>query len=446
MLVIPMVQKASSRYSSGRDFMTRPDDSRSLSPLELKDRFRSVREQSCLLAENLSDADATVQSMEDASPAKWHLAHTSWFFETFLLAPRLLDYRIFDERFPFLFNSYYEQAGARHPRPKRGMLTRPTLAQVMDYRVHVDAGMASLLDRGLDTETHTLIELGLQHEKQHQELLLTDILHLFAENPLKPAFRPGEPLPMSDSTQGDPGWTAYAGSIVKIGHGGDGFAFDCETPRHEVLLRPYRLANRAVTNREWATFIEDGGYDNALLWLSDGIATVRQRGWSAPLYWENRDGEWWSMTLKGFQPVDMDAPVTHVSFYEADAFASWAGKRLPTEAEWEYAASEAAIEGNFANSGRLRPRPQIGSQITNEPVGLYGDVWEWTASSFLPYPGFRPAEGAVGEYNGKFMSGQMVLKGGSCASPDGHLRASYRNFFQPDKRWQFSGLRLAEDA
>jgi ergothioneine biosynthesis protein EgtB len=397
----------------------------------------------------LSDADATVQSMEDASPAKWHLAHTTWFFETFLLTPHLPDYRVAEPRYAYLFNSYYEQAGARHPRPRRGMITRPSLPEVHDYRAHVDDAMQRLLLRSPPDDILDLLELGLNHEQQHQELLLTDILHLFAQNPLQPAFRAPGPLAVRSSGQIAPlSWKSFDEAIVQIGHpeAEAGFAFDCEGPRHDVVIRPFQLASRPVLNAEWFDFMADGGYREPTLWLSDGWDVVKARGWDAPFYWEQRDGDWWSMTLRGLQPVDPAAPVCHVSYFEADAFARWMDKRLPGEAEWEHAAAGQAIKGNFADGGRLRPAPPGGAcGIEDGLTGLYGDVWEWTQSPYTAYPGFRPSAGAVGEYNGKFMNGQYVLRGGSCATPEGHVRATYRNFFPPGKRWQFSGLRLAGD-
>jgi ergothioneine biosynthesis protein EgtB len=419
--------------------------------------FEQVRSLSLALAAPLSDADATVQSMDDASPAKWHLAHTSWFFETFVLrdAP---GYRAFDPAFAYLFNSYYEAEGPRHARPRRGMLTRPSLDDVKAYRAHVDAALLDAWPR-LDAEARALVELGCHHEQQHQELLLTDILHLFAQNPLKPAVWGSAPAPLAlvpSASQGRTealseavrpstslgmsgafAWVEGKSGIVEIGHAGPGFAFDCEGPRHQALLTPHALADRPVTNGEWIAFIEEGGYRNPGWWLSDGWAWVQREGIAAPLYWERDGAGWASFGLDGLKPVDPAAPVTHISFYEADAYASWAGARLPTEAEWESAAAGLdPREGQFLDdAGPVRPTG----------YGLFGSVWEWTGSAYRPYPGFRPAEGAVGEYNGKFMSGQFVLKGGSCATPRGHARASYRNFFYPHQRWQFTGLRLARD-
>jgi ergothioneine biosynthesis protein EgtB len=410
----------------------------------LEHQYRNVRAASAALAAPLSDADATVQSMPDASPAKWHLAHTSWFFETMVLAPNCSGYRVFDDRFNFLFNSYYESVGARQPRPLRGLLTRPALADVLAYRVHVDLGVAELFKQAPSENVLKIIELGCHHEQQHQELLLTDILHLFAQNPLRPAYKDSVPLSVESREKATPAYESFSGGLVDIGHVGSGFAFDSEGPRHAVQIEPYRLADRLVTNGEWAEFMSDGGYRNPLLWLSDGWAKVCEEGWTAPLYWETREGEFWTMTLRGAQPVDLDAPVAHVSYFEADAFATWAKRRLPTEAEWEVAAQSLPVTGNLVNSGRLRPKRAPAP--TGELRQMFGDVWEWTRSAFLPYPRFRPMPGALGEYNGKFMSGQFVLRGGSCVTPEGHVRATYRNFFAPHARWQFSGLRLAEDA
>ena len=409
----------------------------SLSPLA--GRFAAVRDLSLALAARLSDADATVQSMPDASPTKWHLAHTTWFFETFVLRDHVAGYRRHDDRWPFLFNSYYEAEGRRHARDRRGMVTRPTLDEVRGYRAHVDAAMIAALPT-LPDEARALVELGCHHEQQHQELLVTDILHLFGENPLEPALHPParkRPVAMP----GPIGWIGHDGGVVEIGHAGPGFAFDCEGPRHRALLSPHEIADRTVTNGEWAAFIADGGYREPRHWLADGWAWVQAEAVEAPLYWA-RDGEGWSrFGLDGRRAIDPAAPVTHVSLYEADAYASWAGARLPTEFEWEAAvARHDPDQGNvMAAAGPVEPRPAAGP-------AFFGDVWEWTGSAYRPYPGFRAVEGAVGEYNGKFMSGQFVLRGGSCATPRGHVRASYRNFFYPHQRWQFTGVRLARDS
>jgi dimethylhistidine N-methyltransferase len=406
----------------------------------LAERFLAVRDATERLAAPLGAEDQLLQSMPDASPVKWHRAHTTWFFETFILK-RQPGYREFHPAYSFLFNSYYEAVGARHPRPQRGLLSRPAVEEISDYRRHVDEAMCALLAVAIDEETARLIELGLNHEQQHQELILTDILHAFAQNPLRPAYaEAGPPLSVAP---GRAGFVDFEGGTVQIGHAGDGFAFDNEGPRHAAILVPYRLAERLVTNGEWLEFIEAGGYRDPALWLSDGWQCATAQAWAAPLYWEERDGAWFQMTLAGLQPLDLEAPVAHVSFYEAEAFARWRGKRLPSEAEWENAARGLdPREGNFVESGALRPLPPSAPGSRQ----MFGDVWEWTASAYAPYPGYRAADGAVGEYNGKFMINQMVLRGGSCATPASHMRASYRNFFYPHQRWQFSGLRLAEDA
>lgn len=403
-------------------------------------RFTAVRDLSIALAAPLSDADATVQSMPDASPTKWHLAHTSWFFETFVLRDHVAGYRLHDERFPFLFNSYYEAEGRRHARDRRGMITRPTLDEVRAYRAHVDAALIAALP-DLPEAARELVALGCHHEEQHQELLVTDILHLFSENPLEPAVW-AAPRKVPVEMPGAIGWIERDAGIARMGHDGDGFAFDCETPRHDMLLARHAIADRTVTNGEWAAFIADGGYSEPRHWLADGWAWVKAEGIVAPMYWEERDGGWTRFGLDGRRAIDPAAPVTHVSFYEADAYASWAGARLPTEAEWEAVAVDYAGDGGnqMDAAGPVEPRPAR----AGDPA-FFGDVWEWTGSAYRPYPGFRAVEGAVGEYNGKFMSGQFVLRGGSCATPRGHARASYRNFFYPHQRWQFTGVRLAKD-
>jgi len=407
-------------------------------------RYRAVRDATEALAAPLSPEDQLAQSMPDASPTKWHLAHTSWFFETFLLAPKLEGYRPFDPRFGYLFNSYYEAVGPRQPRPERGLLTRPPLSEVMAYRAHVDSHMTRLLESGAGGLAG-LLDLGLAHEQQHQELILMDVLHLFAQSPLKPAYAAPRATTVG-ADPGPPGYVEFAGGLVEIGHGGGAFAFDNEGPRHRVFLAPYRLADRLATNGEWLAFVEAGGYARPEFWLSEGWARVQAEGWRAPLYWEEVDGAWQVMTLHGLRPLHLHRPVVHVSFYEAHAFASWAGKRLPTEAEWEHAAERLPPHGAFLDldgpSGLApRPAPPAHGGLRQ----MFGDVWEWTGSAYAPYPGFRPAAGAIGEYNGKFMVGQMVLRGGACVTPAGHVRPSYRNFFQPQQRWMFAGVRLAED-
>jgi ergothioneine biosynthesis protein EgtB len=404
------------------------------------ERYLAVRGRTLELVEPLSAEDCAVQSMPDASPAKWHLAHTTWFFEIFALPKALPGYRPFAPAYRELFNSYYNGVGEQHPRAQRGLLTRPSLAEVRAYRAHVDDCMARWLERAADPELLGIVELGLQHEQQHQELILTDVKHLLACNPLRPAYREA-PLARGASTA-ELRWHAWPEGVFEVGHAGRGFAFDNESPRHRVFAAAFELASRAVTCGEYLEFMADGGYARHELWLSDGWRAVRERGWRAPLYWERSGGAWLVHTLAGVQEIDPAEPVCHVSWFEADAFARWAGARLPDEVEWELAAARAPLEGGFADAGRLHPAAApAGSGVQQ----LFGDVWEWTRSSYGPYPGFRPLAGELGEYNGKFMSGQMVLRGGSCATPAGHVRATYRNFFYPPDRWQFSGIRLARD-
>jgi ergothioneine biosynthesis protein EgtB len=403
---------------------------------DLGARFEAVRALSRDLAAPLSDADATIQPHPDASPAKWHLAHTTWFFETFVLRDHVPGYRIYDPRWAYLFNSYYEGEGERHARPRRGMLSRPSLDEVLRYRRYVEAALLEAVD-DLPEAARDLVELGLNHEQQHQELMLMDILAAFAENPLLPAVWDSAPPPPPRAAP--PKRTPRKPGLAEIGHSGSGFSFDSERPRHQVVLRPHALAERLVTNGEWQQFIADGGYSRPDLWLADGWAWVKANGIAAPLYWCNDGDAFLRFGLDGLHPVDPDEPVCHVSYFEADAFARWAGFRLPTEAEWEAAAADddPSAGNQLDAAGPVRPRAG--------GLSLFGDVWQWTMSAFLPHPGFKPEAGTVGEYNGKFMCGQFVLKGASCATPRGHSRASYRNFFYPHQRWQFSGLRLARD-
>jgi ergothioneine biosynthesis protein EgtB len=390
----------------------------------------------------LSAEDAQLQSMPDASPAKWHLAHTTWFFETFVLAQ--LGERLVEPSFAYLFNSYYDAIGERIDRSRRGLVSRPSLAEVQRYRDDVDVKLQhALAEHRFDDATLAILELGLHHEEQHQELLLTDIKHALGTQPLRPAYR--TPSPASERAGVTPiGWIDRPGGIVEIGATGDAFAYDCERPRHQVLVTPFKLATRPMCNAEVLAFIAEGGYHEPRLWLADGYAHAQHEGWTAPLYWEQRDGVWVHYTLGGVREVDAAETACHLSYYEADAIARWAGARLPTEAEWESVASlfsATAVSGHFADDEVLQPRPATGTAVSQ----LFGDVWEWTQSAFAPYPGFHPLEGALGEYNGKFMAGQQVLRGGSCLTPRGHVRPSYRNFFPPSARWQMTGVRLAVD-
>jgi ergothioneine biosynthesis protein EgtB len=408
------------------------------------ERFRSVRAATERLAEPLSAEDCALQSMPDASPVKWHLGHTTWFFETMVLERAEREFRPLRAEYRFLFNSYYVAVGPRHPRPQRGMLSRPSLEEVRAYRRDVDERMARLMARGVAPEVDALIELGLHHEQQHQELIVTDVKHLLSLNPLHPVYRPAAGPAHGERAAPALRWHRHEAGTREIGHRGAGFCFDNETPRHRVLVGAYELAARPVTNAEYLAFMADGGYARAELWLADGWDARIAHGWESPGYWAKVDATWQVFTLGGMLPVSPAEPVCHVSYYEADAYARWAGARLPSEAEWETAAAGLPVAGNFVESGRLHPA--VAPDVRERPAQLFGDVWEWTQSPYGGYPGFRPAAGAVGEYNGKFMANQFVLRGGSCATPADHVRATYRNFFYPHHRWQFMGLRLARDA
>lgn len=413
--------------------------------------YRAVRSATERLCATVSSEDCVVQSMPEASPLKWHLAHTTWFFEAFVLAGAVeLGWaphrRVpFHPQFAYLFNSYYEALGDRIARPQRGLLTRPSLDEVVRYREHVDGAMSELLERANADEwapLTALVTLGLHHEMQHQELMLTDFKHLLSLNPLQPAYRSG--VATSAVRAPEPSaFLPFSEGLHAIGHEGDGFAFDNEMPRHREFCEGFELATRPVTNAEYAAFIADRGYERPDLWLSDGWAATVEHGWRAPSYWEMRDGRWFTFTLSGARELDPAEPVVHVSYYEADAYARWAGARLPRESEWEVAAADLRVSGNTFESGVFHPLPTVA--VAGAPAAMFGDVWEWTQSAYSAYPGYRAADGALGEYNGKFMCNQMVLRGGSCASPRAHLRATYRNFFAPGARWQFSGIRLARD-
>ena len=410
-------------------------------------RYRVTRARTEALAAPLSPEDQTVQSMPDVSPTKWHRAHTSWFFENFLLAPHAARYRAIDPLYGYLFNSYYEGAGTRHPRPERGLLSRPGIAEIAHYRAHVDEAMEDLIANAGDEawrEIAPLLELGINHEEQHQELILMDIKHVLALNPLETAYGPARAVAQGKVRPLD--YAVFQGGLHEIGYGGNGFAFDNETPRHKVWLEPFALGTRLVTCGEYLSFIEDGGYREPKWWLSEGWTTVQREAWDAPLYWRRDARSWTLFTLAGRRAIAPTEPVCHVSYYEADAFARWSGKRLPTEAEWEAAAvgAEVAMTGNLMDRGAFHP--EAAANKGGSLQQMIGDVWEWTASPYVAYPGFHPLAGVIGEYNGKFMANQMVLRGGAAVTPAGHVRLSYRNFFPPGSRWAFGGIRLAEDA
>jgi ergothioneine biosynthesis protein EgtB len=405
--------------------------------------YRAVRRSTAALAAPLSPEDACVQSMDDASPTKWHLAHTTWFFETFILETLGLGYEPYARGYRELFNSYYNGVGRQHPRPSRGLLTRPCLDEILAYRAHIDRRMEASIEAGLDPALTEVLELGLHHEQQHQELILADIKHLLSCNPSYPPYQ--NRIVPGDAVITDLGWQHFNGGLIELGADGDYFSYDNERPRHQQILPPFALSDRLVTNGEYLEFLNAGAYSDPLLWLSDGWSTIKRLGWRAPLYWQKTDGRWFQFTLNGLRPLVPAEPLCHVSYYEADSYARWAGARLPTEAEWETAARGSTVAGNCLEDGHLHPIPVPRSETGGGLRQMFGDVWEWTMSAYAPYPGFRQPAGAIGEYNGKFMSNQMVLRGGCCATPISHIRPSYRNFYYPHNRWQFGGIRLARD-
>ena len=459
----PSVETASTTAAADRSIFPASESQ----VVRLRDRFHQIRKFTNALCAGLEPEDCVVQSMPDVSPTKWHLAHTTWFFETFILKKFVPGYRAEIPEYAYLFNSYYNAAGDMHRRDLRGLISRPTLSQAKRYRASIDSHIDDLLsspDESLLDEIEPILVLGIHHEQQHQELLVTDIKHVLAQNPLYPVFRagttrsPSAPKISKDGSAIRPyQFVEFDEQIVEIGHNGDGFAYDNEGPRHRALVPAFSLATRPVTNGEYIAFIEDNGYSRPEFWLSLGWMTVNEQRWNAPLYWTKRDGAWWNFTLSGLRRVDQSEPVTHVSYFEADAYANWAGARLPTEFEWERAALSCPIEGNFVETELFHPVPcpvapnAFGAVSADEPGKgqslhqMFGDVWEWTRSAYSPYPGYRAAPGALGEYNGKFMCNQYVLRGGSCATSRTHVRRTYRNFFQPEKRWQFTGIRLARD-
>ncbi len=414
---------------------------------DLLARFHEVRNFTAKLAENLAPEDCVVQSIPDVSPTKWHLAHTTWFFETFILKKWVNGYRDAVPEYAYLFNSYYNAAGAMHRRDLRGLISRPTVEETKKYRTSVNAGIDRLVanaDEKLFREIEPILVLGIHHEQQHQELLITDIKHVFAQNPLFPVFQK-QKIADGKTDIAPLKFVEFGEATIEIGHEGNGFSYDNEGPRHRALVLPFALANRLVTNAEYLEFLKDECYSRSEFWLSLGWMTVNEQNWRAPLYWIERDGEWWHFTLSGLRQVDPNEPVTHLSYFEADAYANWAGARLPTEFEWECAAAKIEIGGNFVETERFHPAPLSQPPKNGELAQMFGDVWEWTRSSYSPYPGYRAGPGALGEYNGKFMCNQYVLRGGSCATSRTHIRKTYRNFFQPEKRWQFMGIRLARD-